>query len=304
MTDAVPSAPVAPRGRRTGGDLLPIVTVLLVIVALWYLAAMRMNAAWERDQADRAEVVLSLPDLMARTLSQDRPVLPAPHQVAAGLWEGVAGQPVTSRRSLVWHAWVTLSATLAGFAMGTGAGILLALGIVHSRSMDQSVMPWAVASQTVPILAIAPMVIVVLSSMGVTGLLPKAVIAAWLSFFPVLVGMVKGLRNPDALQMDQMRSWSAGRAQVLWHLRLPASLPYLFASLKIAVAAALVGTIVAELPSGATAGLGARLLSGSYYGQTVQIWSALFVAAILAAALVAVVGMIERRVLTRMGLSR
>ena len=259
----------------TRGRLVPVMTVLLAIVAVWYLAAIRMNAQWERDQAARAEVTLTLPDLVARTLVQERPVLPAPHQVAVGLWEGLAGQAITSRRSLVWHAWVTLSATLAGFAIGTGAGILLAVGIVHSRSMDQSVMPWAVASQTVPILAIAPMVIVVLSSMGVTGLLPKAIIAAWLSFFPVLVGMVKGLRTPDAMQLDQMRSWSASNAQVFWRLRLPSSLPYLFASLKVAIAAALVGTIVGELPAGATAGLGARLLSGSYYGQTVQIWSAL-----------------------------
>lgn len=288
----------------TKGRLVPVLTVLMVIVAVWYLAAIRMNAQWERDQAARAEVTLTLPELVARTLVQERPVLPAPHQVAVGLWEGLAGQAITSRRSLVWHAWVTLSATLAGFAIGTGAGILLAVGIVHSRSMDQSVMPWAVASQTVPILAIAPMVIVVLSSMGVTGLLPKAIIAAWLSFFPVLVGMVKGLRTPDAMQLDQMRSWSASDAQVFWRLRLPSSLPYLFASLKVAIAAALVGTIVGELPAGATAGLGARLLSGSYYGQTVQIWSALFVAALLAAGLVAVVGWLERRTLDRMGLAR
>lgn len=288
----------------TRGRLVPVMTVLLAIVAVWYLAAIRMNAPWERDQAARAEVTLTLPDLVARTLVQERPVLPAPHQVAVGLWEGLAGQAITSRRSLVWHAWVTLSATLAGFAIGTGAGILLAIGIVHSRTMDQSVMPWAVASQTVPILAIAPMVIVVLSSMGVTGLLPKAIIAAWLSFFPVLVGMVKGLRTPDAMQLDQMRSWSASDAQVFWRLRLPSSLPYLFASLKVAIAAALVGTIVGELPAGATAGLGARLLSGSYYGQTVQIWSALFVAALLAAGLVAIVGWLERRTLSRMGLAR
>ncbi|TJZ93939.1 ABC transporter permease [Paracoccus gahaiensis] len=284
-------------------DLVPILTVLLVIVAVWYLGAIRMNATWERDQAARAGTEVTWSQLIPLTLTQDRPVLPAPHQVAVGLWEGVAGQAVTSRRSLVWHAWVTLSATLAGFAIGTAAGILLAVGIVHSRSMDQSVMPWAVASQTVPILAIAPMVIVVMASAGVTGLLPKAIIAAWLSFFPVLVGMVKGLRTPDAMQMDLMRSWSAGRRQVLARLRLPSSLPYLFASLKVAIAAALVGTIVAELPSGATAGLGARLLSGSYYGQTVQIWSALFMAAILAGLLVALIGLVERRVLARMGLA-
>ena len=165
-------------------------------------------------------------------------------------------------------------------------------------------MPWAIASQTVPILAIAPMVIVVFASAGVTGLVPKAMISAWLSFFPVLVGMVKGLRTPDRMQLDLMHSWSASRAQSFWRLRLPSSLPYLFASLKVAVAAALVGAIVGELPAGATAGLGARLLSGSYYGQTVQIWAALFTAAGLAAVLVALIGLIERLALKRMGLAR
>ncbi|SMO48789.1 ABC transporter permease [Paracoccus laeviglucosivorans] len=284
--------------------LLPILTVLLAIVLVWYLAAVGMNAPWARDQAARAGQSLSLPQLVRATMVQERPVLPAPHQVAIGLWDGVVGQKITSKRSLVWHGWITLSATLAGFAIGAGAGILLAVGIVHSRVMDLSVMPWAIASQTVPILAIAPMVIVVFASAGVTGLVPKAMISAWLSFFPVLVGMVKGLRTPDTMQMDLMRSWNASGRQTFWRLRLPSAMPYLFASLKVAVAAALVGTIVGELPAGATAGLGARLLSGSYYGQTVQIWAALFAAAALAAALVAVIGGIERLTLRRMGLAR
>ncbi len=284
--------------------LLPVLTVLAVITVVWYAAAVLMNAPWVRDQTARNGETVTTLALVHETLSLERPVLPAPHQVAAGLWEGVAGQKVTSRRSLVWHGWITLSATLAGFAIGAAAGVLLAVGIVHNRAMDMSIMPWAVASQTVPILAIAPMVIVVFASAGVTGLLPKAFIAAWLSFFPVLVGMVKGLRAPDAMQLDLMRSWNASAGQVLRHLRLPASLPYLFASLKVAVAAALVGTIVGELPAGASQGLGARLLSGSYYGQTIQIWAALFAAAILAAGLVMLIGLVERLTLTRMGLAR
>ncbi|HWL59116.1 MAG TPA: ABC transporter permease [Paracoccus sp. (in: a-proteobacteria)] len=283
---------------------LPVLTVLSVIVLVWYGAAIGLNAPWARDQAARAGEALSPRQLVERTMTQERPVLPAPHQVAKGLWDGITGQKITSKRSLVWHGWITLSATLAGFAIGSLAGILLAVGIVHSRVVDLSVMPWAVASQTVPILAIAPMVIVVFASAGVTGLLPKAMISAWLSFFPVLVGMVKGLRMPDAMQMDLMRSWNASRAQVFWRLRLPSAMPYLFASLKVAVAAALVGTIVGELPAGATAGLGARLLSGSYYGQTIQIWAALFAAAALAAGLVAIIAGIERATLRRMGLAR
>ncbi|TNF10229.1 MAG: ABC transporter permease [Rhodobacteraceae bacterium] len=282
----------------------PVLTVLAAIIVLWYGATVWLNSQWTYDQAARAGQEVSFSEVVVDTMNQKRPVLPAPHQVAVGLWEGVAGQKITSKRSLVYHGWITLSATLAGFALGTGLGILLAVGITHSRAMDLSVMPWAIASQTIPILAIAPMVIVVLASLGITGLLPKAIIAAYLSFFPVLVGMVKGLRAPDHMQLDLLKTYNASQGATFWKLRLPSSMPYLFASLKVGVAASLVGTIVAELPAGATRGLGARLLSGSYYGQTVQIWSALFAAAALAAILVVVVGIIEQITLKRMGMVR
>ena len=284
--------------------VLPVLTVLLAITVIWYGGAVMLNRAWVLDQAQRAGTQVTFGQMLHETMTQDRPVLPAPHQVAQGLWDGVAGQKITSKRSLVYHGWITLSATLAGFALGTAAGLILAIGIVHSRAMDMSVMPWAIASQTIPILAIAPMVIVVLASLGIKGLLPKALIAAYLSFFPVLVGMVKGLRAPDGMQLDLLRTYNASKAQTFWALRLPSSVPYLFASLKVGIAAALVGTIVAELPAGATAGLGARLLSGSYYGQTVQIWAALFAAALLAAGLVAVISLTERITLRRMGLGQ
>lgn len=282
----------------------PILAVLAAIVLLWYGAAVGLNAQWTYDQAARAGETVTFSELVTDTMNQKRPVLPAPHQVAQGLWQGVFGQKFTSKRSLIFHGWITLSATLAGFALGTGLGIVLAVGITHSRAMDLSVMPWAIASQTIPILAIAPMVIVVLASLGITGLLPKAIIAAYLSFFPVLVSMVKGLRAPDNMQLDLLKTYNASKGETFWKLRLPSSMPYIFASLKVGVAASLVGTIVAELPAGATRGLGARLLSGSYYGQTVQIWSALFAAAALAALLVIVVGAIERITLKRMGMVR
>ena len=285
-------------------NFLPILTVLAAIIALWYGAAVKMNSSWALDQAARAGDTLSRAELIQDTLSQDRPKLPAPHQVAAELWETTAEKKITSKRSLVFHGWITLSATLVGFGIGTLAGILLAVGIVHNRAMDLGVMPWAIASQTIPILAIAPMIIVVLNSMGISGLIPKSIIAAYLSFFPVVVGMVKGLRAPDHMQLDLMKTYGAKGSETFWKLRLPSSMPYLFASLKVAIAAALVGTIVAELPSGAVRGLGARLLSGSYYGQTIQIWSALFAAAALAAGLVVIVGFIEKTVLKHMGMAR
>ena len=130
----------------------------------------------------------------------------------------------------------------------------------------------------------------------------KAVISAYLSFFPVVVGMVKGLRSPEVSQLDLLTTYAANKAQVFWKLRLPASMPYFFASLKVGIAAALVGAIVAELNQ--PVGLGARLLQGSYYSQTVQIWAALFVAASMAAVLVALMARIEARVLLRMGMPR
>lgn len=285
-------------------QVVPVLTVVLAILGIWYLAAIWLNAAWTLQQAARAGQTVGLMQIVTDTLSQDRPKLPAPHQVAVELWKTTVEQKVTSKRSLVYHSWVTLSATLLGFGIGTVLGILLAVGIVHSRAMDMSVMPWAIASQTIPILAIAPMIIVVLHSLGLTGLLPKAIISAYLSFFPVVVGMVTGLRSPDRMQLDLMRTWNASRAQAFWRLRLPSSAPFLFASLKIAVAASLVGAIVGELPTGAVAGLGARLLAGSYYGQTVQIWAALMMAAMLAALLVAVISLVQRIMLGRMGMAR
>jgi NitT/TauT family transport system permease protein len=283
---------------------LPVATVLTVILTLWYLFAVILNAPWERDQAERAGTTIATSQLIANTMAQERPVLPAPHQVVIEIWQTTVEKRITSKRSLVFHAWVTLSATLLGFAIGTVTGILLAVGIVHNRAMEMSVMPWVVASQTIPILAIAPMIIVVLNAVGIAGLLPKALISAYLSFFPVVVGMVKGFTSPDALQLDLMRTYSASRWQAFWKLRWPSSVPYLFTSMKVAVAISLVGAIVGELPTGAVAGLGARLLAGSYYGQTIQIWSALFAAAALAATLVMLVGLANRIVLKRMGMAR
>ena len=280
----------------------PILTILIAITAIWYVSAVWLNSAWAYDKAKRANVTISFSEMVSDTMIQEKPLLPSPHQVIKEIYKTTILKKVTSKRSLVWHGWITLSATLLGFMFGTTLGILLAVGIVFSKSMDMSVMPWVITSQTIPILAIAPMIIVVLNAVGVSGLLPKAIISMYLSFFPVVVGMVKGLRAPDKMQLDQMHTWSAPKTTSFWKLRLPSSMPYLFASLKIGVAASLVGAIVGELPTGAVAGLGARLLAGSYYGQTIQIWSALICAAILAATLVAIIGIIEKITLLKMGI--
>lgn len=282
-------------------SVVPVLTVIAVIIGLWYVAALFMNHSMVVAEAQLKGLAFTPSATWYRSWALDKPLLPAPHQVIAELWKSTAGLSVTSKRSLVYHGWVTLSATLLGFLLGTLLGVLLAIGIVHQKVMDKSLMPWIIASQTVPILAVAPMLIVVLNAIGISGLLPKALISTYLSFFPVVVGMVKGLRSPEAIHLDLMRTYNADDFQVFTKLRWPASVPFLFASLKVGIAISLIGAIVGELPTGAVAGLGARLLSGSYYGQTIQIWAALFAAAFLAGLLVLVVGWSERLVMRLMG---
>ena len=282
-------------------NTVPILTVVAVILALWYAFTVYLNAPFQIERYEGVGKSWTASQLVADTMAQDRPVLPAPHQVAIEIWNTTVEKKITSKRSLIYHGWITLSATLLGFLFGTVLGILLAVGIVHNRAMDKSVMPWVIASQTIPILAIAPMIVVVLNAVGLSGLLPKALISTYLSFFPVVVGMVKGLRSPDRAQLDLMHTYNASRSQTFWKLRWPSSVPYLFTSMKVAIAISLVGAIVGELPTGAVAGLGARLLAGSYYGQTIQIWSALISAAVLAAMLVAIIGILHKLVLNRMG---
>jgi len=284
--------------------IFPLTVISVCILIVWYVFSIILNSSWAFDKAERNKVQLTFIELVDDTWSQKKPKLPAPHQVGQEMWKTIFYKKVTSKRSLVYHGWITLSATLSGFLLGTILGICLALAIVHDKATDLSVMPWIITSQTIPILALAPMIIVVLSSIGFTGLMPKAVISMYLSFFPIVVGMVKGLRSPDLLEIDQMKTWSASRLQILLKLRFPKSIPYLFTSLKLGMAASLVGAIVGELPSGAIAGLGARMLSGSYYGQTIQIWSALFTAAILAASLVGLIGAIQTLVSKRMMVSQ
>ncbi len=295
-------APRRFRWPRWIADRAPVLTIVLVLIVVWYVAAILMNMTLVRGAFERNDTAYSLMDLIAGTLDAERPLVAAPHQVVLTFIDLVFDYPPDSPRSLLYHSWVTLSATFVGFVLGTAFGILLAVLIVHVRVLEKSLLPWIICSQMVPILAVAPIIIVVLGAIGLRGLLPKSLISAYLCFFPVAIGMVKGLSSPDPIQLDLMRTWSATPLQVLWKLRLPASVPYLFASLKVAITISLVGAIVAELPTGAQAGLGARLLAGSYYGQTLQIWAALLAAALLAAILVGITGWAERWAVRRMGM--
>jgi len=276
-----------------------VLTVCLVLLVAWYAACIPMNAVV--TEARIAAAGGGFGATLHESWNHVRPVIPAPHQVMAELWNTVFTVAPWNVKSLLYHCWVTLSSTLLGFILGTLLGIGLAIAIVHSRILSKALMPWIIASQTIPILAIAPMIIVVLGAVGLTGLLPKALISMYLCFFPVTIGMVKGLMSPDIIHRDLMQTYNASASETLWKLRFPAAVPYLFTSLKVAIAIALTGAIVGELPTGAVAGLGARLLIGSYNGLTMMIWSALVAASVMAALLVWLVGYTERKTLVRMG---
>ena len=305
-------------------QIIPVLTVLFAFVVIWFAAVAPMNIRQSLDLAERGGAVVmpegarlrsetsrfvlmfNNPNEITRGYALDRPRLPTPVQVGQELWKTTGAMVLRgrafSKRSLIYHGWITLQSTLFGFALGTMIGILGAVAIVYSRTVEMSLMPWAIISQTIPIVALAPMIIVLTGQLGIEErAVPKAIISAYLCFFPVLVGMVKGLRSPAREDLDLLKTYNASGVSTFLRLRLPSSVPYLFTSLKVGIAAALVGTIVGELPTGAISGLGARILIGDQFGTPLAIWSALFAAAILAGILVTVLGLLQRIALKRMG---
>ncbi len=275
----------------------PVLAVLCAVVVLWYGGAVGLNAPQVIERFERDKIQYTTSQLLEGTWSMKRPLLPAPHQVAADLHQTIFAEAIDTPQNLLYHAFSTAVTTLTGFVLGALLGVFLAILIVHLRTLERGVLPWIIASQAVPILAIAPIVIVIFGNLGFSGLAPKAFISMYLCFFPVTVAMVQGLRSAGVFERELLQTYAATQNQAFWRLRLPASLPFLMPSLRVGVSAALVGAIVAELPTGAQAGLGARLLAGSYYGNTAQIWSALLMAAVLGLTLNGVMSAIENQVL-------
>jgi NitT/TauT family transport system permease protein len=178
---------------------------------------------------------------------------------------------------LLHSAWFTAKEALVGFTMGAIIGFALAVGLVHSRLAQRALLPYIVASQTIPILAVAPMVVVWLQS----GWQSVAVIAAYLTFFPVTINTLRGLQSAEPRAHELLRSYASTRWQVLWRLRVPASLPYLFSALKISATASVVGAIIGELPSSIQGGLGGAILNfNQYYSiNPANLWATNLIAA-------------------------
>lgn len=225
--------------------------------------------------------------------------VPFPHWIAQRTLPFFQRYPLTDPRNALRATLYTVSGTLAALGLGGAVGIVLAVLFVLLRPLERALLPWVIASQTIPIIALVPVLLLVLGNFGITiqtSLLPTALIGAYIAFFPVVVGTVKGLRSVSPLALDLMRSYAATPLQVFLKLRFPAAAPFLFTSLKLGTAAALVGALVAETESNNRRGLGFQILGQVQAGNVADVWILLLVSALLGIGLVALVGLIERLV--------
>jgi NitT/TauT family transport system permease protein len=189
----------------------------------------------------------------------------------------------------------TLREAFTGFLLGASLGLLLGTVFAHSSLLERGLMPYVVASQTVPILAIAPMVIIWLKA----GWISVAIISAYLTFFPVTINTLRGLRSPDPVALDMMRSYAASNWQTLWKLRYPAALPYIFTALKVSATASVVGAIIGELPSGIRDGLGGAILNFNQYyiSGPAKLWATIIITALVGIVFFLVISLVEILVL-------
>ncbi len=279
--------PVEARRARIVPALGRLATYVLVIAVLW--------GAWEGYKWLWETTGWTWPFLV------DDTTMPHIHDILDAF-----RQPVTTGGPALIHplldaAWFTAKEALAGFVLGAVIGFVLAVLLVHSRLLERGLLPWVVGSQTVPILAIAPMVVIGLGSKGVEGWKAVAILAAYLTFFPVAINSLRGLQSADPRAFELMDSYASGRWSVLWRLRVPASLPYLFTALKISATAAVIGAIIGETPASIQDGLGGAIVNfNQYYSlQPTALWATNIVCAALGLVLFGLVAFAERLLLHR-----
>jgi NitT/TauT family transport system permease protein len=204
--------------------------------------------------------------------------------------------------TLLWHsALFTAKEAAVGFAIGASVGFVLGVVLAHFRILQRGLLPYIVASQTIPIIAIAPMVVVGLGSYNIAAWLRVAVIAAYLTFFPVTVNTLRGLQSADPRALELMHSYAASRWKILWKLRVPSSLPYLFSAFKVSATASVVGAIIGEAPSSIPNGLGGAIINfNQYYAlEPKNLWATNLVAACLGIFFFLAVVVVEKLVVRR-----
>lgn len=259
---------------------------------LWFLAILgALVAGWE------------LYKLVWTAMGWEWPIRPN-NQVMPHVWDSVGSLFRPARRGgelllllLLKASLFTLREAVVGFAIGALLGFGIGVWFVRSRLAEQAFMPYVVASQTVPILAIAPMVVVWGNKLGLGQLWRVAIIAAYITFFPVAINTLRGLRSPEPTATELMRSYAASPRQTLWKLQVPAALPFIFTALKISATASVIGAIIGELPTGSRDGLGRALLefSQQFGAAPEKLYAAVLISSLVGIFFVAVVSLAERR---------
>jgi NitT/TauT family transport system permease protein len=249
-------------GKRAG-------LLLVVLAVLW--------GAWEAIRALGIHYGWTWP------FTVDATSMPHIHDMIWALFQRPNPQAPLLVVTLLKAAAFTAREAALGFAMGTVGGFVIGAILAHSRVLQRGFLPYVVASQTVPILAIAPMVVIWFTSVHVTAWVSVAVIASYLTFFPVAIATLRGLQAADHRAIELMRSYAASRWTVLWKLRFPTALPYLFSALKVSATASIVGAIIGESPSSIAGGLGGAILNfAQYYSfQPQNLWATNIIAALL-----------------------
>jgi NitT/TauT family transport system permease protein len=269
---------------------------LLRRVALMIAVAGGLWAFWETFKWIGEETGFKLGQFAVN----DR-TLPHVHDIVGQLFE-------PSRRNgpllieVLWDAALfTAKEAAVGFLLGASIGFVIAVILVHSRLLQRGLLPYIVASQTVPILAIAPMVVIWLGGRGLPDWLSVSVIAAYLTFFPVTINTLRGLDSADPRALELMRSYAANRWGILWKVRVPASLPFVFTALKVSATASVVGAIIGELPASIQSGLGGAILNfNQYYASSPpSLWATNLIAALLGITFFLVVVLAEKLVVRR-----
>ena len=300
VMDALGADVAVPQPNRFGEGakiVLRFVVVFAVAMVAWELLKFIGGSPWRFSTSEGALFNLEwFPPLEFKVASD----LNMPH-----LWDifGALVQPAQRNgpplvNVLAQSAVVTMTAALAGFLIGTSVGLLLGTIFAHSALLERSLVPYVVASQTIPILAIAPMVVVWLKA----GWWSVALLAAYLCFFPVTINTLRGLRSPDPRAIELMNSYAATTWATLWKVRYPSAMPYIFTALKIAATTAVVGAIIGELPSGIREGLGGAILNfNQYYAITPhKLWAVIIFTSFVGILFFISITLVERLMLRNM----
>ena len=265
-------------------------------VLLFLLVPAALYVLWEGFKWFGEETELKLGTFTVTDLT-----MPHIHDIVGQLFEPSRTNGPLLIEVLWDSALFTAKEAAVGFLLGAAVGFAIGVVLHHSRVLQRGFLPYIVASQTVPILAIAPMVVVWTGSRGAPAWFSVAVIAAYLTFFPVTINTLRGLASADPRALELMQSYAASRWSILWKLKVPASLPYLFSAFKIAATASVVGAIIGELPSSIQDGLGGAILNFNQYylSSPPSLWATNLIAALLGIAFFLIVALVEKLVVRR-----